>query len=106
MKFRHKVEVHTIEATDECRRQEDDVDDREYLNDFVLLNVYQTKEGILEVVQTVKTETGVIEERVDILNNHRQTRVEFFGEEIAFEEVGNHALFIHDVLTDDSHFFL
>ena len=71
MKFGHKIEVHTIEATDKCRRQEDDVDDGEYLYYFVLLDVYQTEEGILEVVQTVETESSIIEERVDILDNHR-----------------------------------
>ena len=106
MQFGHDIKVHTVQATDEGRWQEDDIDDREDLDDTVLLDVYQTEEGILEVVQTVKTETGVVKQRVDILDDHRQTRVEFFGEEIALEDVGDNALFIHDVLSDDGHFFL
>ena len=60
MQFGHDIKVHTVQATDEGRWQEDDIDDREDLDDTVLLDVYQTEEGILEVVQTVKTETGVV----------------------------------------------
>ena len=61
MKFGHKVEVHTVKATDKSRRQEDDIDDREYFDDFVLLDIYQTKKSILEVVQTVKSKSGIVE---------------------------------------------
>ena len=50
MQLRHKVKVHTVQTTDEGRWQEDDVDDREDLDNTVLLNVYQTQERILEVV--------------------------------------------------------
>ena len=50
MQFRHEVEVHTVEATDEGRRQEDYIYDREDLYNLILLDVYQTEEGILEVV--------------------------------------------------------
>ena len=74
MKFRHKIEVHAVQTTDEGRWQEDDVDDGENLDDPVLFDVYQTEEGILKVIQTVETEFGIIEERVDILDNHRQSR--------------------------------
>ena len=83
MKFRHKIEIHSVQTTDQRRRQEYDIDDREDLNDSVLLDVYQTEKRILQVVQTVKTETRVVKKRVDILDNHRQTRVQLFGEEIA-----------------------
>ena len=106
MQFRHEVEVHSVEATDEGRRQEDDIDDCEDFDDAVLLNINQTKEGILEVVETVKTETSVVKERVDILDDHRQTRIEFFRKEIAFKNIGYYTLFIHYVLTNDSYFFL
>ena len=87
MQFRHEIKVHTIQTTDQGRWKEDDVNDCKYLDDLILFDVYQTEEGILEVVQTVKTETGVIEERIDILNNHRQTLIEFFREEIAFQDI-------------------
>ena len=60
MKLRHKVEVHTVQAANQRRRQEDNVDDCENLYNLVLLDVYQTQERILEVVQTVKTETRII----------------------------------------------
>ena len=81
MQLRHKIKVHTIQTTYQRRRQEDDINDREDLYNLVLLDVYQTEEGILEVVQTVKTELCIIKKRVDIFDNHRQTRVEFFREE-------------------------
>ena len=71
MKLRHEIEVHSIETTYQSGRQEDDVDDCKDLNDIVLLDVYQTEESILEVVETVETELGVIEQRVDIFDNHR-----------------------------------
>ena len=87
MQFRHEIKVHTIQTTDQGRWKEDDVNDCKYLDDLILFDIYQTEEGILEVVQTVKTETGVIEERIDILNNHRQTLIEFFREEIAFQDI-------------------
>ena len=87
MQFRHEIKVHTIQTTDQGRWKEDDVNDCKYLDDLILFDVYQTEEGILEVVQTVKTETGVIEERIDIFNDHRQTRIEFFREEIAFQDI-------------------
>ena len=106
MKFRHIYKIHTVETTDEGRRQEDNINDGKYLDYFVLFDINQTEEGILEVVQTIKTETGIVEKRVDIFNNHRQTRTKLFREEVAFKDVGYNALFIHYILTDNSHFFL
>ena len=73
MQFGHKVEVHAVQTTNQCWWQEDDIDHGEYLNDLVLFDVYQTEEGILQVVQTVKTKSGIVEQRIDILDNHRQS---------------------------------
>ena len=87
MQLRHKVKVHAVQTTDKGRRQEDDVDDREDLDNTVLLDVYQTEERILEVVQTVKTEPRVVEKRIDIFDDHSQPRIQLFREEIALQEV-------------------
>ena len=106
MQLGHKIEIHAIETTDECRRQEDDIDDGKYFDDSVLLDINQTKEGILEVVKTVKTKSRIVEKWVNILDNHRKPRVEFFGEEITFEDIGNNSLFIHYVLSNNGNFFL
>ena len=106
IELRHKLEVHTVHAGHEGRRQEDNVYHGEYLDDLVLLDVYETEEGILQVVQTIETELGVLEQRVYIFDNHREARLQFLGKEIALEDVTDDALFIHDVLSDDSHFFL
>ena len=106
MQFRHKVEVHTIQTTYQGRWQEDDIDDREDLNDAVLFDINQTEERILQVVQTVKTKSRIVEERVDILNHHRQTWLQVFRHKITLKQVADNSLFIHDVLTDDGYFFL
>ena len=106
MQFWHKVEVHTVHAGNQCRWQEYHIHHGEYLDNLVLLDINKTEEGILEVVQTVKTKTCVIEQRIDILDNHCEAWLQFCWEEIALEEVANHTLFIHDVLTDNCDFFL
>ena len=56
------VEVHTIHTGDERRRKEDYVDNGENLDDFVLLDVNKTEEGVLEILETVERETGVLDE--------------------------------------------
>ena len=106
MQLRHKIKVHAVQTTDQSWRQEDNIDDRKDLDDSVLLDVYQTEERILQVVQTVKTEPRIVEKRIDIFDDHRQPRIQLFREEIALQKVRNNALFIHDILTDNSHFFL
>ena len=75
-------------------------------SDLVLLDVNKTEESILQVVQTIETKTRVFEQRIDILDDHREARLELCWEEIALEEVANHALFIHNILTDNGDFFL
>ena len=78
MQFGHKIKVHSVQTAYECRRKEDDVDDGEDLDDTVLFDINETEECILEVVQTVKTEPRIIKQRVDIFDNHRQTRKSHF----------------------------
>ena len=62
MEFGNMVEVHTIHTGDERRRKEDYVDNGENLDDFVLLDVNKTEEGVLEILETVEREAGVLDE--------------------------------------------
>ena len=106
MQLGHEIEVHTVHTGNQSRWQEYHIHHREDLDDLVLLDVNKTEESILQVVETIETKTRVFEQRIDILDNHRQTRLQLRREEIALEEVANHTLFIHDVLTDNGDFFL
>ena len=60
MQFRHEIKIHTVHRRNKRRWKEDNIDDCEYLNNLVLLDINQTEEGILEVVQTVKTKSRVV----------------------------------------------
>ena len=60
--FGHLLEVHTIHTGDERRRKENYVDNGENLDDFVLLDVNKTEEGVLEILKTVERETGMLDE--------------------------------------------
>ena len=62
MKFGNMVEVHTIHTGDERWRKEDYVDNGENLDDFVLLDVNKTEEGVLQILETVERKAGVLDE--------------------------------------------
>ena len=106
MQFGHEVEVHAIHRGDKSGRKEDDIDDSEYLDNLVLFDIYETEEGILQVVETVETKACIFEQRVDIFDNHCKSWLEVFGEEVALEYIADDALFIHNILPDDGDFFL
>ena len=61
MEFRNMVEVHTIHTSDERRRKENHVDNGENLDDFVLLDVNKTEEGVLEILETVERKTALLD---------------------------------------------
>ena len=56
--------------------------------------------------KTVKTKSSVIEERIYVFNNHCQSWLQFCWEEVALQEITNHTLFVHNVLTNDGNLFL
>ena len=100
------VKVHTIHTGDERRRKEDYVDNGENLDDFVLLDVNKTEEGVLEILETVERETGMLNEGVDVLNDDGELGLCLGWEELALQHIGTHATFVDDVLTDEHRFFL
>ena len=62
MQLGHKVEVHTVHTRNQGGWQEYHIHHSEDFDNLVLLNVYKTEEGILEVVQTVETKTCIFEQ--------------------------------------------
>ena len=104
--FRHKLEVHTVDGRYERRRHEYNRNDGEYLDYLVLLDVYETEERVLQVVQTVETEVGVLYQGVDVLDYHAELRLEVAREQVAAEHVAHHALLVYDVLAYQHCLFL
>ena len=82
MQFGHKVEVHTVQTRYKRWRKEDHIHDGEYLDNLVLLDVYQAEEGILQVVQSVESESCVVEKGINILDNH----IDFINDELTLKE--------------------
>ena len=58
----HNLEVHAVHTGNQCWWQEENIHHGEDLDDLVLLDVYQTEERILEVVQTVESEARVFKQ--------------------------------------------
>ena len=106
MEFGNMVEVHTIHTGNERRRKEDYVDNGENLDDFVLLDVNKTEEGVLEILETVERETGVLDEGVDVLDDDGELGLCLRWEELALQHIGTYATFVDDILTDEHRFFL
>ena len=106
MEFGNMVEVHTIHTGDERRRKEDYIDNGENLDDFVLLDVNKTEEGVLEILETVEREAGVLDEGVDVLDDDGELGFGFGWEELALQHVGTYTAFVDDVLTDEHGFLL
>jgi len=57
-----EFEVHSINTSDQCRGHENYRCNREDLDDFVLFNVNQTQKGVLQILQTLEIEIGVIDQ--------------------------------------------
>ena len=60
MQFGHKTKIHTIDAGNEGGRKKDDGNHRENLNDFILLQIYQSQESILQIFQSLKIKFGIV----------------------------------------------
>lgn len=83
MQFGHKVEVHAIHARYQCGRQEYNAHDGENFDDFVLLDIDQTKECVLQIFEAVERKARVFEKRIDVLDDDGQ---------FVFTSVGNISL--------------
>ena len=106
MKLWHDVEVHTVDARNQCWRHENDRDDGKYLDDFVLLDVNQTEERVLEILQPLKREVRVFKHGVNVLDDDAELFVGLAGELRAFKHRGNHALLVNDVFAEHHRRFL
>jgi hypothetical protein len=68
VQFGQYAEVHAVNAGDQRGRHEYYRYDGEDFNDFILLNINQTKESILKIIQAVKTEADVFQQGIDVFN--------------------------------------
>ncbi len=57
-----ELEVHAVNTGDQCRRHENYRCNRKDFNDFVLLDIDQTQKGVLQILQTLEIEIGVIDQ--------------------------------------------
>ena len=57
-----ELEVHAINTRDQCWGHENHRGNRKDFNDFVLFDVNQTQKGVLQILQTLKVEIGVIDQ--------------------------------------------
>ena len=64
--LRHKTEVHTIDARDKCRGHEHNSNYCENFYHFVLLDIHQAQECILQVFQSFKAELCMLQNRSNI----------------------------------------
>lgn len=101
VQFGHGLEVHAVDRGDERRGHEDHGSHREDLDDAVLLDVDQTQRGVLDVVQSLKAEVGVVDQRINILDHQLQTRVDIVRETLRAEDARQHALAVEDVLAQE-----
>ena len=67
--------VHTEETGDESRRHEHEGNQCEHLHDLVLIEVDDTENSILEILETLETEVGMVDKRGDVLEEDVQTRL-------------------------------
>nr|DAO23870.1 MAG TPA: hypothetical protein [Caudoviricetes sp.] len=93
----HDRKVHAVDAGDQGRGHEDHGGHREDLDDLILLDVDEPQRGVLDVVQTLETEIGVVDERIDVLDHQLQPRIDVVGEALAAQDAREHTLPVEDV---------
>src|SRR5438874_2198907 len=74
--FGHELEVHAIDAGDQRRRDTDDRDDREHLEEIILLDRYEAQHGVEEKLDLVRELSLVFVQRTDVLGDRAKTRFE------------------------------
>ena len=94
----HVLEIHAVNRSDERSGQEDDGGHGENLDDFVLLDVDKTQRGVLDVVETLEREIGVVDKRIDVLDHQLQTGIDVVGETLGTQDAREDALTVEDIL--------
>ena len=67
-----EADVHTEEAGYQGRRHEHEGHEGEHLHDLVLIEVDDTEDCVLEVLQTLEAEVGMVDKRRDIFEEDIQ----------------------------------
>ena len=98
MQFRNR-EVHTINTRNERRRHENHCRNREDLYNLVLLDIDQTQSRILDIVQSLKTEIGMVDQRIHILDHQLQPRIDIIRESYASQNTRQHSLTVKNILS-------
>ncbi len=62
-----ETDVHSEKAGYEGRRHEHEGHEGEHLHDLVLVEVDDTEDGILQILQTLETEVGMVDQGGDVL---------------------------------------
>lgn len=94
-------DVHSVEGCDEGRRHQKERNEGEYLHYLVLIEVDETDDRVLEILETVEAEIRVVHERGDVLEHDVQLVLDALGTFLGLEYAGNHALLVHDALAKD-----
>ena len=98
VQFGHGLEVHAVDRRDERRGHEDHRRHGEDLDDLVLLDVDKTQRRILDIVQSLEAEIGMVDQRVDVLDHQLQARIDVVGETFGTQDARQHALAVEDIL--------
>ena len=70
-----KLHIHTEKAGYQCRRHQEKRHESKHLHDLVLIEVDDTENSVLEVLETLETEVGMVDKRGDVLEEDVQTRL-------------------------------
>ncbi len=105
---KRQVHVHSIEAGDQCRRHQQQGDQRKNLHDLVLLEIDKTDYGILQILKPLEAEVGMVDKGRNILEYNVQMLANFriLGTALALDDIGEQPLLIHDILADEHCIFL
>ena len=74
-----QVDIHAVDGGYESRRHQEEGHEGEDLHDAVLFEVDQTDYCVLEVVQTLEAEIGMVEQGDDVLVDDRKFRKDIAG---------------------------
>ena len=92
------MEIHAVDTRHERRGHEDHGRHRKDLDDLVLLDVDEPQRGVLDIVQTLEAEIGMVDERVDVLDHQLQARIDVVGETLRAQDARQDALTVEDIL--------
>ena len=96
-----ELDIHTEEAGYQGRRHEHEGHESEDLHDLVLVEVDDGDHGILEILQTLEAEVGMVDEGRDIPKHDIQFRMQMVRELLALENRRDHTLLVDNVLANE-----